>query len=177
MENQQYFICGGGCFWCLDAVYRRLKGVESVVSGYTGGAIVNPSYEQVSTGESGHAEAVQITFDEKIIPRKTILDLFFLIHDPTTLNRQGNDIGPQYRSAMFYGNVLQEKEFRSAAERAKSHWDNKLVTQIEKLDTFYPAEDYHQDYFNQNPGNGYCSIVITPKIVKARAAYTKWFKD
>jgi peptide-methionine (S)-S-oxide reductase len=170
------YVIAGGCFWCLDAVYRRLKGVESVVSGYTGGGIFNPTYEQVSTGETEHVEAVKITFDEKIIPKKTILDLFFLIHDPTTLNYQGNDVGTQYRSAMFYVGSEQEKEFRAAAERAKSHWDNPLVTRIEKLDVFYSAEDYHQDYFNQNPGNGYCSIVINPKIIKARAAYTKWFK-
>jgi peptide-methionine (S)-S-oxide reductase len=171
------YVIAGGCFWCLDAVYRRLKGVTSVVSGYAGGAIDHPTYEQVSTGITGHAEAVKITFDETVITSKVILDLFFLIHDPTTLNRQGNDVGTQYRSAMFYSDKAQEKEFRSAAKRAEKHWDNPLTTQIEKLDTFYEAEDYHQDYFNKNPGNGYCSIVITPKIVKARAAYTKWFKD
>jgi peptide-methionine (S)-S-oxide reductase len=171
------YVIAGGCFWCLDAVYRRLKGVQSVVSGYSGGGVDNPTYEQVSTGETGHAEAIELTFDEKIIPKKTILDLFFLIHDPTTLNRQGNDVGPQYRSAMFYADNAQKKEFTAAAKRAENHWDNPLITQIEKLDTFYPAEDYHQDYFNKNPGNGYCSIVISPKIVKARAAYKKWFKD
>jgi peptide-methionine (S)-S-oxide reductase len=171
------YVIAGGCFWCLDAVYRRLKGVESVVSGYAGGEVLQPTYEQVSTGETGHAEAVQITFDEHSIPKETILDLFFLIHDPTTLNRQGNDVGSQYRSAMFYMNNEQEKDFRSALERAKSHWKDEPVTQITKLDTFYQAEDYHQDYFNNNPGNGYCSIVITPKIVKARSAYTKWFKE
>lgn len=171
------YVIAGGCFWCLDAVYRRLKGVKSVVSGYAGGAVLNPTYEQVSTGETGHAEAVEITFDEKVIPKDVILDLFFLIHDPTTRNRQGNDVGPQYRSAMFFNDKNQEKEFRAAAKRAESHWENPLTTQIEKLDAFYPAEDYHQDYFNKNPGNGYCSIVISPKIVKARAAYTKWFKE
>ncbi|TAL14098.1 peptide-methionine (S)-S-oxide reductase [Patescibacteria group bacterium] len=171
------YVISGGCFWCLDAVYRRLKGVKSVVSGYAGGGTIDPSYEEVSTGETGHAEAVAITFDEKVIPAKTILDLFFLIHDPTTLNRQGNDVGTQYRSAMFYEDDKQKKDFEAALERSKSHWDNAPVTKISKLDTFYPAEDYHQDYFNKNPGNGYCSIVITPKIVKARAAYTKWFKD
>ena len=170
------YVIAGGCFWCLDAVYRRLKGVESVVSGYGGGNVKNPTYEQIETGTTGHTQVVQITFDEKVIPKKDILDLFFLIHDPTTLNRQGNDVGTQYRSAMFYADDKQEKEFRDAAERAESHWDNALVTQIEKLDTFYEAEDYHQDYFNKNPGNGYCSIVITPKIIKARSAYTKWFK-
>lgn len=171
------YTLAGGCFWCLDAVYRRLKGIKSVVSGYAGGAIDHPTYEQVSSGITGHAEVVEITFDEKVIPTKTILDLFFLIHDPTTLNRQGNDVGTQYRSAMFYTDNTQKKAFEAALKRSESHWDEKPVTKISQLDTFYPAEDYHQDYFNKNPGNGYCSIVITPKIIKARSAYTKWFKD
>jgi peptide-methionine (S)-S-oxide reductase len=171
------YVLAGGCFWCLDAVYRRLKGVEKVVSGYTGGELDNPTYYQVATGSSGHAEAVEITFDETIIPSNDILDLFFLIHDPTTLDRQGNDVGTQYRSAMYYTNDQQKDVFKDALERAKAHWDNPIVTEITKLDTFWPAEDEHQDYFNNNPGNGYCSIVIAPKIVKARSAYTKWFKD
>lgn len=172
------YVLAGGCFWCLDAVYRRLKGVSEVVSGYAGGGVDNPTYEQVSTGETGHAEVVQISFDESVIPQETILDLFFLIHDPTTLNRQGNDVGPQYRSAMFYNDDEQKQAFEAAMERAKEHWnENPIVTQISKLDTFWPAEDYHQDYFNKNPGNGYCSIVIAPKISKARSAYTKWFKE
>jgi peptide-methionine (S)-S-oxide reductase len=171
------YVIAGGCFWCLDAVYRRLKGVDTVVSGYAGGETRGPSYEQVSTGLTGHAEVVQITFDESIIPGDVILDLFFLIHDPTTLNRQGNDIGTQYRSAMYYSDVTQKTAFEAAIKRAGSHWDDPIVTELEKLNMFYAAEDYHQDYFNKNPGNGYCSIVITPKIVKARAAYTKWFTD
>lgn len=171
------YVLAGGCFWCLDAVYRRLKGVDSVVSGYAGGGTIDPNYEEVSTGETGHAEVVQITFDESVIPAETILDLYFLIHNPTTLNRQGNDVGSQYRSAMFYTDEMQKAVFEAAVERAKSHWDNPIVTKVSQLDTFYEAEEYHQDYFNRNPGNGYCSIVITPKIVKARSAYTKWFKD
>lgn len=171
------YIIAGGCFWCLDAVYRRLKGVESVVSGYAGGGTLNPTYEQVSTGETGHAEVVQVTFDESVIPSSVILDLFFLIHDPTTLNRQGADVGTQYRSAMYYTDSTQKEVFEAAIERAKTHWDDPFTTELAPLDTFYPAEDYHQDYFNNNPGNGYCSIVITPKIVKARSAYTEWFKD
>lgn len=171
------YVLAGGCFWCLDAVYQRLKGVEAVVSGYTGGETSDPSYEKVSTGETEHAEAVKITFDENIIPPETILDLFFLIHDPTTLNRQGNDVGSQYRSAMFYTDSTQKEDFLAALERAKSHWEDLIVTKLSKLETFYAAENYHQDYFNKNPGNGYCSIVITPKIVKARASYAKWFKD
>lgn len=171
------YVLAGGCFWCLDAVYRRLKGVESVLSGYSGGHSPKPTYEAVSGGETGHAEVVQITFNEKVIPTDVILDLFFLIHDPTTLNRQGNDVGTQYRSAMFYIDDVQKTVFEAALERAKTHWEDPIVTTLDKLDTFYPAEDYHQDYFNNNPGNGYCSIVIAPKILKARAAYTKWFKE
>jgi len=171
------YIIAGGCFWCLDAIYRRLKGVERVVSGYTGGQTLNPTYYQVATGETGHDEAIQVTFDESIIPSDVILDLFFLIHDPTTLNRQGADIGTQYRSAMFYTDDAQQQAFQSAVERAKKHWGDQIVTEITPLETFYPAEDEHQDYFNKNPGNGYCSIVIEPKIIKARAAYSIWFKD
>jgi peptide-methionine (S)-S-oxide reductase len=171
------YVLAGGCFWCLDAVYRRLKGVREVVSGYSGGDTDNPTYEQVSAGDTGHAEVVQITFDESVIPAEVILDLFFLIHDPTTLNRQGHDVGTQYRSAMYFSDAAQKEAFDAAAERSKQHWTDPLTTEIEPLDTFYPAEDYHQDYFNNNPGNGYCSIVITPKIIKARSAYTTWFKD
>lgn len=171
------YTLAGGCFWCLDAVYRRLKGVVSVVSGYSGGDIENPTYEQVSTGTTGHAEAVQITFDESIIPADTILDIFFLIHDPTTPDRQGNDVGPQYRSMMSYADDNQRKEFELAIERAKSHWGDGIVTEVVKLDEFYPAEEAHQDYFNKSPGAGYCQIVIAPKIVKARSAYSKWFKE
>lgn len=171
------YVLAGGCFWCLDAVYRRLRGVESVVSGYAGGQTKSPGYEQVSTGLTGHAEAVQVTFDEKVIPASDILDLFFLIHDPTTLNRQGHDVGSQYRSAMYYTDGTQKKAFEAAIKRAQSHWDDPIVTELEELDVFYKAEDYHQDYFNKNPGNGYCSVVITPKIIKARNAYTKWFKE
>ena len=171
------YIFAGGCFWCLDAVYRRLKGVTEVVSGYAGGEVPDPSYEEVSSGETGHAEVVQVTFNESIISSDVILDLFFLIHDPTTLNRQGADVGTQYRSAMYYTNDLQKEAFEAAEERAKENWGESLTTELEKLDVFYPAEDYHQDYFNKNPGNGYCSIVITPKIIKARAEYATWFKD
>lgn len=171
------YSLAGGCFWCLDAVYRRLKGVTSVVSGYTGGDTDNPTYEQVSSGSTGHAEAVQITFDESAIPGDVILDIFFLIHDPTTLNRQGNDVGTQYRSAMFFVDNDQHSAFEAALNRAKEHWGNNIVTTIQPRGTFYPAENYHQDYFNNNPGNDYCSVVIAPKIVKARSAYTQWFKE
>ncbi len=171
------FTLAGGCFWCLDAVYRRMKGVTNVVSGYSGGNLPDPTYDQVSGGNTGHAEAVQITFDESVIPAGTILDIFFLIHDPTTLNRQGNDVGTQYRSAMFYADDAQKEAFESARNSATEHWGDSIVTELQPLDVFYPAEDYHQDYFNNNPGNGYCSIVIAPKIVKARSAYSQWFKE
>lgn len=171
------YVLAGGCFWCLDAVYRRIEGVTKVESGYTGGDTPNPTYERVSSGTTGHAEAVAISFDESVIPPQTILDLFFLIHDPTTLNRQGNDVGTQYRSAMYYADEAQKELFEAAVDRAKEHWDDAIVTELAPLDEFYPAEDYHQDYFNKNPGNGYCSIVIEPKIVKARSAYKQWFKN
>jgi len=171
------YVLAGGCFWCLDAIYRRLKGVTAVRSGYTGGDISDPSYYEVAAGLTGHAEAVEITFDEKVIPRDVILDLFFLIHDPTTLNRQGADIGSQYRSAFFYIDDVQKLECEVAIGRAQQHWTGLIVTELSRLVEFYPAEDEHQDYFNKNPGNGYCSVVITPKITKARAAYADWFRD
>lgn len=171
------YVLAGGCFWCLDAIYRRLKGVSKVVSGYSGGLTENPTYEQVSTGETLHAEVVEITFDDTVIPKEVILDLFFLIHDPTTLNRQGADVGTQYRSAMFYADESQRQDFEAAAIRASAHWDDPIVTEVVELKKFYEAEDYHQDYFNKNPGNGYCSVVITPKIIKARSEYSKWFKE
>lgn len=171
------YVLAGGCFWCLDAVYRRLKGIDSVESGYTGGSTEHPSYYEVAAGDTGHAEAIRVTFDESIIQPETILDLYFLIHDPTTLDRQGNDVGTQYRSAMFYADNEQKSLFEAALERAKQHWNLPIVTEITELGEFYPAEREHQDYFNKNPGNGYCSIVIEPKIVKARAAYAQWFKE
>lgn len=127
-------------------------------------------------GSTSHAEAVRITFDESVIPSDVILDIFFLIHDPTTLNRQGNDVGTQYRSAMFYADDAQKQAFEAARDRAQKHWDNPIVTEITDLVEFYLAEEYHQDYFNKNPGNGYCSIVVEPKIVKARSHYSQWFK-
>ena len=171
------YTLAGGCFWCLDAVFRRLKGVERSISGYAGGSAEDASYYTVATGKTGHAESVQVTFDETIISKETILDIYFLIHNPTTKDRQGNDVGPQYRSAMFYENGEQKAEFESAIERAKSHWDDPIVTELTPLEKFYEAEPEHQDYFTNNPANPYCSIVIDPKIVKARKAYTKWFKE
>lgn len=171
------YTLAGGCFWCLDAVFRRLKGVKSSISGYAGGSAEDASYYTVATGKTGHAESVQITFDENVIPKETILDIFFLIHNPTTKDRQGNDIGPQYRSVMFYKNEEQKAEFEAAIDRAKPHWDDPIVTELSPLEKFYEAEPEHQDYFTNNPTNPYCSVVIDPKIVKARKEYTKWFEE
>lgn len=171
------YTLAGGCFWCLDAVYRRFKGVKSVVSGYTGGDIAYPSYDKVSGGRTGHAEAVQVLFDETIIPENIVLDIFFTAHNPTTLNRQGNDIGTQYRSAMFYVDGAQKQIFQEAINRAALVWDDPIVTELAMLGEFYDAEQYHQDYFNNNPANPYCSIVIEPKVAKTRKNFTEWLAE
>ncbi len=169
------YTLGGGCFWCLDAVFRRLKGVESSICGYSGGTAVEADYYTVATGKTGHAETVQVTFDETVIPRKDILDLFFLLHNPTTRDRQGADVGPQYRSVMFYTDEAQKQQFEEAKKHAQANWDDPIVTEIKPLDAFYEAESEHQDYFTHNPANGYCSVIIAPKISKARQAYQKYF--
>ncbi len=169
------YVLGGGCFWCLDAVFRRIRGVTDVTSGYSGGQTDNPDYYSVASGATGHAEVVQLTFDEAVIPAETILDIFFTLHDPTTLNRQGADQGTQYRSIMLYTDNDQKSEFAAAIERASQIWDNPIVTEITKLENFYAAEPEHQDYFNKNPANGYCSVVINPKISKVRSRYQEYF--
>lgn len=172
------YVLGGGCFWCLDAVYRRVKGVIDIASGYAGGyGNGHPSYDAVSSGATGHAEVVQITFDDAIISADTILDIFFSIHDPTTLNHQGADIGTQYRSIMLYKGAEQKQTFEAARTRAQKLWDDPIVTQIVPLGTFYKAEDKHQDYFTKHPETGYCTVVIKPKLSKARHEYKKWFKE
>ena len=170
----QTFVLAGGCFWCLDAVYRVLRGVQDVVSGYTGGTPMHPSYEDVCTGTTGHAEAVAVTFDPEVIPAEVILDVFFTLHDPTQLNRQGADIGTQYRSAMFFGGDEQRMLFEAARERAAGYWDGTVVTTIEPLGPFYRAEEYHQDFFAKNPGQGYCLAVARPKVNKIRASYAQY---
>ena len=170
------YVVGGGCFWCVDAVFRRLKGVVSSETGYAGGE-GQASYYRVATGSTGYAEAVRVTFDETVISPATLLDIFFLIHDPTSLNRQGADIGTQYRSVLFYANDSQKQDFEAAVDRARPHWDKPIVTELAPLTEFFLAEDENQDYFNKNPESGYCSIVIAPKIVKARSAYRQWFKE
>ncbi|OLS23961.1 MAG: Peptide methionine sulfoxide reductase MsrA [Candidatus Thorarchaeota archaeon AB_25] len=159
---------GSGCFWCTEAVFQQLKGVETVVSGYSGGHVENPSYEQVTTGRTGHAEVCQIQFDPGQISFEDILEVFFSTHDPTTLNRQGNDVGTQYRSAIFY----HSEEQRETAERVKAEldksgtWKNPIVTEIVPFEKFYQAEGYHQNYFRNNPNQGYCRMVIAPKLDK-----------
>jgi peptide-methionine (S)-S-oxide reductase len=171
------YVLGGGCFWCLDALYRRIKGVSKVESGYAGGTTKSPSYYNVASGTTGHAEVVRVTFDEAIIPASVILDIYFLMHDPTTLNRQGADEGAQYRSIMLYKDQEQQKTFRQAFNRAQKIWRDPIVTEVVPLETFYRAEEEHQDYFNKNPDAGYCTIVIQPKIIKARAKFNTWFKE
>lgn len=168
------FVLAGGCFWCLDAVYRTLKGVTDVVSGYTGGSTQNPSYEAVCTGTTGHAEAVAVTFDPETIPDEVILDVFFSLHDPRQLNRQGNDVGTQYRSAMFYTDEAQKAQFEAARDRASGYWDGGIVTTIEPLEQYHVAEEYHQDFFAKNPGQGYCLAVALPKVNKIRASYAQY---
>ena len=170
------YVLGGGCFWCLDGAYAQLRGVVSVESGYAGGN--QPAdYWHVVSGRTGHAEVVRLTFDETTIPAETILDIFFLIHDPTSLNKQGADEGTQYRSTMMYTNEEQQHTFQAALDRAQAQWDKPIVTEIVPLKTFYPAEPEHQDYYANNALTGYCQIVIDPKIAKARATYAPWFKE
>ena len=170
---------GGGCFWCLEAVYDQLRGVTQVVSGYAGGETDSPTYEQVCSGRTGHAEVVQVTYDADVLSFDDILDVFFTIHDPTTLNRQGADIGTQYRSIILYHDEAQ----REAAERKileftkAGLWDDPIVTQLEPLETFYPAEEYHQRYFERNPNKGYCQFVIAPKVAKFRKAFINRLKE
>ena len=164
---------GGGCFWCLEAVYLELRGVSKVVSGYSGGRRPNPSYQQVCSGATGHAEVVQVTFDPEVFSFRDLLDVFFTIHDPTTLNRQGNDSGTQYRSAIFFHSQDQERVAREAiaAFTAAKIWDDPIVTEVVPLERFWPAEAYHQNYFANNPGNPYCAVVIAPKVSKARKLF------
>jgi peptide-methionine (S)-S-oxide reductase len=168
------FILAGGCFWCLDAVYRQTRGVVDVVSGYIGGHTPAPHYREVCSGTSGHAEAVAVTFDPGEIPADVVLDLFFATHDPTTLNRQGYDVGTQYRSAMFYLDGDQEAAFRAAVQRNQEHWDAPIVTEVVRAPRFHEAEDVHQDFYAKNPWEGYCQVIINPKLAKARKYYSQW---
>jgi peptide-methionine (S)-S-oxide reductase len=168
----------GGCFWCIEGVFREVNGVENVFSGYTGGTTANPTYDEVCTGKTGHAEAVQVNFNPSKISYREILEIFFSVHDPTTLNRQGADLGTQYRSAIFHHNEQQKRvaeELVTELNKADL-WDNPVVTQIVPLDTFYPAEDYHKEYFSRHPEQAYCQMVISPKISKFRKQWKKHLK-
>lgn len=166
---------GNGCFWCTEAIFQRLDGVGKVVSGFSGGHVENPTYEQVCTETTGHAEAIQITYDPEVISYETLLEVFWKTHDPTTLNRQGNDIGPQYRSVIFYHNPEQKKlaEFYRKKLDEERIWDRPIVTEITAYTRFWPAESLHQDYYDRNPSKSYCRVVITPKVEK----FEKIFKD
>jgi peptide-methionine (S)-S-oxide reductase len=164
---------GGGCFWCIDTIFRELKGVEKVESGYAGGKTINPSYRDVCSGMTGHAEVVQVTFDPSVLSYRDLLGVFFTIHDPTTPNRQGADVGTQYRSVILYHSPEQRQTAEQVIEELSREkvWDDPIVTQVVPLTTYYPAEQYHQDYYRQNPDQGYCQIVIAPKVAKFRKAY------
>ena len=168
----------GGCFWCLEAIFQQLRGVDKAESGYAGGHVKNPSYEAVCTGATGHAEVVQITFDPSTITYRDLLDIFFTIHDPTTLNRQGPDTGTQYRSAVYYHSPEQKKAAEeTVAEFTRNHvFDDPIVTEIKPLDVFYPAEEYHRDYYQRNPNQGYCRAVVGPKVAKARKLFFEKLK-
>jgi peptide-methionine (S)-S-oxide reductase len=163
----------GGCFWCLEAVYDDLIGVLDVVSGYSGGAVANPTYQDVCSGETGHAEVVQITFDPQVITYKELLEVFFTIHDPTSLNRQGADVGTQYRSAIFYHTPEQKATAELVIQemQAAGLWIDPIVTELTPWSVFYSAEDYHQEYFRRNPYQGYCQVIIAPKVAKFRQKY------
>jgi len=173
MKEYETATLAGGCFWCLEAIYEQLRGVEKVEPGYAGGTIANPTYEQVCTGSTGHAEVVQSVFDPRMITFRQLLDVFFTIHDPTTLNRQGEDVGTQYRSAIF----CHDEEQRATAERtiqeldAAGVWDDPIVTEVTSFSEFYPAEDYHHEYYRHNSGQPYCRMVIAPKVAKFRQLY------
>jgi peptide-methionine (S)-S-oxide reductase len=174
-DETESIVLGGGCFWCLDAAYKLVKGVVTVEEGYSGGTIANPTDEQIYAGTSGHAEVVRVTYDPRIITLADILEIFWTIHDPTTLNRQGNDVGPQYRSVVFYNNEAQEQVIRVAKQKAQQVWDNKVLTEITEFKNFYPAADYHKDYETNRPD--YCQIIINPKLKKLREKFAARLTD
>ena len=179
MTQHEIATLAGGCFWCLEAAFSDLKGVDRVQSGYSGGHIPNPTYEHVCSGDTGHAEVVQITFDPAVISFADLLHVFFTIHDPTTMNRQGNDVGTQYRSAIYYHSHAQRAEAeRVIAQLAHDQvWDDPIVTEVKPLDKFYPAEEYHRDYYRRNPTQAYCRAVIAPKVAKVRKLYLDRLKQ
>ena len=175
-NNQNEIVLGGGCFWCVEAVFDGIKGVEDITSGYSGGKIKNPSYKEVSRSLTNHAEVCKITYNKEIISLENILEIFFLSHDPTTLNRQGNDVGKHYRSIIFFSNKEEEKNILEYIKKIDSTlFDNKIVTEVAKFEAFYLAEEYHQDYFKLNEDQPYCKFVISPKVNKARKQLFKYY--
>jgi peptide-methionine (S)-S-oxide reductase len=179
MAKAEVATLAGGCFWCLEAIFREVDGVDGVISGYTGGTTANPTYEEVCTDTTGHTEAVQLTFDPGKISYREILQIFFSVHDPTTLNRQGEDVGTQYRSAIFYHNDRQRAIAEALVKELNEAqlWNKPIVTQVAPLDEFYPAEDYHREYFSRHPEQPYCQVVISPKVSKFRKQWTKRLKQ
>jgi peptide-methionine (S)-S-oxide reductase len=170
------FVLGGGCFWCLDSSFMQFRGISDVEVGYSGGHVDNPSYEAVCGEGTGHAEVARVVFDEAIIPADVVLDIFFTLHDPTQLNRQGNDIGTSYRSCMFYDGAEQKELFEQALERAKQVWGDAIVTQLLPLEKFWMGETYHQDFFAKNPDQAYCNMVVKPKMAKTAKAFAAYLK-
>ncbi|MBI4287752.1 MAG: peptide-methionine (S)-S-oxide reductase MsrA [Chloroflexi bacterium] len=178
VDKTETATLAGGCFWCLEAVFEQLQGVERVVSGYAGGHVPNPSYERVCSGTTGHAETVRITFDPKVISYREVLEVFFSVHDPTTLNRQGADVGTQYRSAIFYHTPEQKAEAGKVIKKlaAEGVWGRPIVTEVKPFTAFYPAEEYHQGYYRKNPEQAYCQVVINPKLAKFREKFAARLK-
>ena len=170
------FVLAGGCFWCLDSAFMQFRGVQDVVCGYMGGHKDHPTYEEVCTGTTNHAEVAEVFFDEAVISEDVILDIFFTLHDPRQLNRQGDDIGTQYRSEVFYRNDDERLKIEAAFERAKQLWEGELVTNITPAESFWEAEEYHQDFFAKNPNQGYCNAVVAPKMAKVRKAFSVYSK-
>lgn len=177
-EDYQIATLGGGCFWCLEPIYEDLRGVKDVVVGYSGGPVPNPSYEQVCTGRTGHAEVIQVTFDPEEISYREILEVFFSIHDPTTPNRQGADVGPQYRSVIFYHDDEQRQVSEEVIKELEDEdiWGKPIVTEVSPLKEFFKAEEYHQEYYKKNPNQGYCRVVVAPKVSKFRQKYAAKLK-
>jgi peptide-methionine (S)-S-oxide reductase len=177
-RGREVATLGGGCFWCTEAVFDELKGVERVESGYSGGGIANPTYQQVCSGTTGHAEVIQVTFDPQVISFKEILEVFFTVHDPTTLNRQGADVGTQYRSVIFYHDEEQRRVAEEVIKKldAEKLWDGPIVTEVAPFEAFYEAEDYHQEYFRLNGSQPYCRMVVAPKVAKFRQHYREKLK-
>ena len=170
-------VLGGGCFWCVEAVFRRVKGVKEVTSGYAGGMRENPTYQQVCSGASGHAEVVKILYDENEVSLDTLLEVFFTIHDPTTLNRQGADVGTQYRSVVYYGDEEEKEIIQKAIAKAQKNFSDPIVTEVSPKPPFYEAESYHQNYYDTNPNQGYCQVVIRPKVQKFLTKFTEMIKN